>query len=153
MITLYFYTANAHPCVKYCCHVWIGAPILYLDMLHPWLIVDIYYFSKFSYELSGLVPLPYSCGWSICYSTRFLEFLVTNSGCYHNVYVKNVCNSGIPCLQCFPLTWDLNDLKSRVNKHLFFVGFLKTFLYPFHLFLLFFLVITCLVVAVTTCQG
>ena len=30
--------------------------------------------------------------------------------------------SGILSIECFPLTYDLNDFKSRVNRHLLTVG-------------------------------
>ena len=40
--------------------------------------------------------------------------------------------------ECFPLTYDLNSFKSRVNRHPFNRHFSKTdLLYNFHLFLLF----------------
>ena len=40
--------------------------------------------------------------------------------------------------ECFPLTYDLNSFKSRVNRHLFNRHLSKTdLLYNFHLFLLF----------------
>ena len=40
--------------------------------------------------------------------------------------------------ECFPLTYDINGFKSRVNRHLFSLGsFYTVFLYDFHLFLLF----------------
>ena len=58
-IALYLYKSTIHPCMKYCCHVWVGAPSCYLELLdklqkrnaglfvlhlllllNPWLIVE-----------------------------------------------------------------------------------------------------------------
>ena len=30
---LYLYKSTIHPCMKYCCHVWAGAPSCYLELL------------------------------------------------------------------------------------------------------------------------
>ena len=55
-VALYLYKSTINPCMKYCCHVWAGAPSCYLDMLdkpetclldldlllllNPWLIAE-----------------------------------------------------------------------------------------------------------------
>ena len=31
--TLYFYKSTIQLCMKYCCHLWTGAPIYYLELL------------------------------------------------------------------------------------------------------------------------
>ena len=73
--------------------------------------------------LSQLFALPFSSGKSTHYSDRLLDFSVTICRCYKNVYA----NSSFPRtarlwdslpIECFPLTFDLNGLKSRVNRHL-----------------------------------
>ena len=64
---------------------------------------------------------------STCYSDRLRDFSVTIPECYKDVYV----NSFFPCttrlwnylpIECLPLTYDLSDLKSRINRHLLTVG-------------------------------
>ena len=30
---LYLYKSTIRPCMKYCCHVWVGAPSCYLELL------------------------------------------------------------------------------------------------------------------------
>ena len=85
-----------------------------------------YYFGRCSSELAKLVPLPYSRGRSTRYSHRLHDFS-TIPRCY-----KDVCvNSLFPCrarlwdslpIECFPLTYDLNGFKSRINRHLLAVG-------------------------------
>ena len=54
-------------------------------------------------------------------------FSVTIPRCYKDVYV----NSSLPYTarlwnsfpkECFPLTYDLNGFKSRINRHLLYVG-------------------------------
>ena len=32
-VALYLYKSTIHPCMKYCCHVWAGAPSCYLELL------------------------------------------------------------------------------------------------------------------------
>ena len=100
-----------------------------------------YYFGRCSSELAQLVPLPYSRGRSTRYSDRLHDFSVTIPRCYKDVYV----NSFFPCkarlwnslpIEYFPLTYDLNDFKSRF--------FLKRFHVCFNLFVLLFLVTPCM---------
>ena len=31
-IPLYLYKSTIHPCMKYCCYVWAGAPSCYLEL-------------------------------------------------------------------------------------------------------------------------
>ena len=59
-VVLYLYKSTIRPCMEYCCHVWAGAPICYLDLLdklqkqicrllvlhllpllNPWLIIEV----------------------------------------------------------------------------------------------------------------
>ena len=86
-----------------------------------------YYFGRSSFELAQLVPLPFSQGRSTCYSDRLHDFSVTIRRCDKDVYV----NSFFPCtarlwnslpIECFPLTYNLNDFTSRINRHLLTVG-------------------------------
>ena len=98
-----------------------------------------YYFSKCLSELAQLVALPYSRGRSTHYSDRLHDFSVTIPRCYKDVYVNSfllrtakLWNS-VP-LECFPLTYDLNGCKSRINRHVLTVG---SFLYA-SIFLRFF---------------
>ena len=32
-VALYLYKSTIHPCMKYCCHIWAGAPNCYLELL------------------------------------------------------------------------------------------------------------------------
>ena len=82
-----------------------------------------YYFGRCSSELAQLVPLPYSRGRSTCYSDRLHDFSVTIRRCYKDIYVNSFfcCTSRLwssVSVECFPLTYDLNGLKSRVKRHL-----------------------------------
>ena len=113
-----------------------------------------YYFGRCSSEPAQLVPLPFSRGGSTCYSDRLHSFSVTIFRCYKNVYV----NSFFPCaarlwnslpMECFPLTYNLNGLKTPINCCRFF---LRRFPVSFSLFVLLFLVTACLVVAVQPCM-
>ena len=102
-----------------------------------------YYFGRQLSELALLVPLPYSRGRSDCYSDRSHDFSVTIPRCYKDVYVNSffphtarLWNS-LP-IECFPLTYDLNDFKSRINRYLITLGsFQRDFLFAL-IFLCFF---------------
>ena len=82
-----------------------------------------YYFGRCSSELAQLVPLSYSWGRSTRYHHRLHDFSVTIPRCYKYAYV----NSFFPRtatlwnylpMECFPLMFDLNGLKSRIIRHL-----------------------------------
>ena len=86
-----------------------------------------YYFGRCSSELAQLVPLPFSQGKSTRYSDRLHDCSVTIPRCYKDVYVNSffphttkLWNS-LP-IERFPLTYDLSDFKSRINRHLLTVG-------------------------------
>ena len=136
-VALYLYKSTIRPCMEYCCHVWAGAPSCYLELLdklqkqicrtivpllaaclEPWAhcqngaslsLFYRYYFGRYSWKLTQLVPLFFSQGRSSRYSDRLLDFYVTTSRCYKDVYV----NSFFPytaillnslSIECFPLT-------------------------------------------------
>ena len=81
-----------------------------------------YYFGRCSSALVQLVPLP------TCYSDRLLDFSVSIPRCYKNVYVDSFFPraarawNSLP-IECFPLTYDLSGLKSRISRHLWTAGF------------------------------
>ena len=105
-----------------------------------------YYFGRCSSELAELVPLPHSCGSFTSYFNRLHDFSVTfPPRCYKDFYVNSffprtarLWNS-LPA-ECFPLTYDINDFKSRVNRH-FFPD--RSFLYSFPLWFSFFFSFSC----------
>ena len=33
-VALYLYKSTIRPCMKYCCHVWVGTPSCFLELLH-----------------------------------------------------------------------------------------------------------------------
>ena len=81
-----------------------------------------YYFGRWSSELAQLVPLPYCQGRSSCYSNRLHYFSVTIPRFYKDVFLNSfflraarLWNS--LAIECFPLVYDLNSLKSRINRH------------------------------------
>ena len=91
-----------------------------------------YYFGRCSSELAQPVPLPFSQGRSTHYSDRLHDFSVTIPRCYKDVYVNSffprtarLWNS-LP-IECFPLTYDLNGFKSRINRHFLTVTVSKLF--------------------------
>ena len=80
-----------------------------------------YYFGRYSSELAQMVPLPYSRGRSTRYSDRLHNISVTIPRCYKDVYVNSFFPrtarrwNTLP-VECFPLTYDLNGFKSRINR-------------------------------------
>ena len=86
-----------------------------------------YYFGRCSSELAQLFLLCNSEGKFIWYSDWSHDFSATIPNCYKDSYVT----SFFPCtakfwnslsIECFPLTYDLNGCKSRINRHLLTVG-------------------------------
>ena len=81
-----------------------------------------YYFVSL-FELVQLVPLPYSRGRSTHYSDRMHDFFATIPRCYKDVYVSSIVPptarfwNSLP-VECFPLTYNLNGFKSRINRHI-----------------------------------
>ena len=83
-----------------------------------------YYFDNCLFELGELVPLSPSRGRYTRYSNRLHDFSVTIPGCSKDVYVNSffprtprIWNSWP--VECFPLAYDLNSFKPRVNRHIF----------------------------------
>ena len=131
--------------MEYCCHVWACSLNCYLGLsdklqkcrtVGPSLVASLqplthlrnvaifyeYYFGGCSYELAQLVPLPYSRWKSPRYSDRLHDFSVIITRIYKDVHV----NSFFPrttklwnslSIECFRLTYDLNDFKYRINRH------------------------------------
>ena len=81
------------------------------------------YIGRGSSELPQLIPLPFSCGRSTCYSDKLHDFSVTNPRCYKDVYVNSFFPhttrhwNSLP-MECFSLPYNLNGFKSRINRHL-----------------------------------
>ena len=80
-----------------------------------------YYFVRCSSELAQLAPFPYPWGRSSRYFHELHDFSVTISRCYKDVYISSffphrarLWNS-LP-VECFPLTYNLNGYKSRINN-------------------------------------
>ena len=92
-----------------------------LSLLHR------YYFGRCSSELAELVPFPYFQWRSTRYSDRFHDFSVTIPRCYTVVYFNSLFPpttrfwNSLP-IECFPLTYNLSDFKSRINKHILTVS-------------------------------
>ena len=72
-----------------------------------------YYWGRCSSELAWIFPLPFSWGRSTCYSDRLNDFPFTIPSCY-----KDVCLWNSLPIECFPLIYDLNCFKSRINRNL-----------------------------------
>ena len=86
-----------------------------------------YYFGTCSYEPSQLLSLPHSQRRSTRYSDRLHDFSITIPKCYKDVYVncffpRTARLWNFLSIECFPLSYDLNDFKSRINTHLLTVG-------------------------------
>ena len=88
-----------------------------------WSLFYRYYFGRCSPEQAQQDSLPFCRGRSTCYSDRLHDFPVTIPRCYKDLYVNRffTCTtrlwSSLP-IECFPLTYNLNGFKSRINRHL-----------------------------------
>ena len=140
------------PCMEYCCNVWASIPSCYLELLGklqkricrtvgPSLATSLeplahcqnvaslslfcmYYFSRCLSKLVQLVSLLFFS--TLCFD-RLHDFSVTILRCYKGVYVNSffprtarLWNS-LP-IECFPLTFELNGFKSRINRNLLTLG-------------------------------
>ena len=71
-----------------------------------------------------MVPLPYSCDRSNRYSIRLQDFSLTIPGCYKDVYLNSFFlltlrpRNSLPA-ECFPLSYDLNDLKDTLKTYIY----------------------------------
>ena len=100
-------------------------PLAHRRNVSSLLLLYRYYFGRCSSELAQLVPLSFSRWRSTRYSDRLHDFSVTIPRCYKDVNsffpgTARLWNS-LP-IECFPLTYDLNSFKSRINRHLLTVG-------------------------------
>ena len=92
------------------------------------------YFGRCLSELAQRVPLPHSRGRSACYSDKFHNFTVTIPRCYKDAYVNSFFSRTARLwnsqpIACFPLTYNLNEFKAKINRHLLSVGsFQKDFM-------------------------
>ena len=137
-VALYLYKSTIQPCIEYCCHVWAGAPSCYLKLLDK-LQKRICRAVGPSFPAS-LQPLAHSrniASLSLFYRCSSdvrlnwlnqFHFLIFNGSLLVNVidcmtfpYTAKLQNS-LP-IECFTLSYDLNDFKSRINKHLLSLGY------------------------------
>ena len=139
--------------MEYCFHVWAGVPSYYLklfDKLQKWICrtvcpslascleylahrrnaasLSLFYRYHFGRCSSELDQLPFSRGKSTRFSDRLHGFSVTIPRCYKDVYVNSFfpriakLSHSLP-LECFPLTYDVSGVKSRINSYLLIVGY------------------------------
>ena len=162
--------------MEYCCHVWAGAPVCYLDMLDK-LQHQVYRTVGLTFT-SSLQPLGHHR--NIASSSLYLKwlnwfcFLIVVGGLpfiliYCIIFLSkflHVMRSAMPTVsfltqldsgnfllaECFPLTYDLNSFTSRINRHILFLCSFYLFLFLFNLFLLYFLVTPCFVAALQPCM-
>ena len=88
-----------------------------MKFLSPEVALYLYLIGK----LAQLVPLPYSRGRSIRSFDRLHEFFVTIPRWYKDVYVNSFFLNSLP-IECYNMTYDINGLKSRINRHLLTVS-------------------------------
>ena len=103
------------------------------SLAHCWNVASLslfcrYYVRRCSLELAQLVPLlAFSRGTSTQYSDRLHDFCVSIPRCYKDVYVNSFFSrtarlwNSLP-IESFPLTYNLNGFKSKINRHLLNVG-------------------------------
>ena len=136
-----------HDCCSFTCYLsWTLGSFPKCSQLKYFLYI--YYFVRYSSELSQFVPLLYSQGRCTHYSDSLHDFSVRISRCYKDVYINSfflriarLWNS-LP-IEFFPLSYDWNGFKSRINRLS-----KQIFLYTLIFFVFVFLVTPCLIVAV-----
>ena len=128
-VPLYLYKSTKHPCMEYCCHVWTVGPSLGAS-LEP--LAHHRNVSSLSLFFLGITLL----NW---FHFRFLEggLLVI----FVNTFFPRTARlwNSLP-IECFPLSYNLNGFKSRINRRLLTAGsFLRDLLYALIFFCFFFL--------------
>ena len=88
-VALYLYKSTIRPCMKFCCHVWAGAPFLE-PLAHRRNVASLTlfyrcYFGRCSSELAQLVPLPFS---RVGLLVILIDYMIF---CHHykDVYVRS----------------------------------------------------------------
>ena len=84
-------------------------------------------FGRCSSKLAKLVPVPFSCVRSICYSDKLHDFSVPIPRCHKDVYVNSFFSCTVNIWISLPIEWfhftsNLNSFKSRINWQLLYVG-------------------------------
>ena len=118
---------NTQDCRSFTCLAASLQPLAHRRNVASLSLFYTYYFGRSSSKLGQLVPLPFCRGRSSRYSHRLHDFSVTIPRCHKDLYVNSffpraarLWNS-VP-IECFSLTYDLSDFKSRINRHLLTVG-------------------------------
>ena len=138
--------------MEYCCHVWAGAPsccLEFLDKLQKQIcrslaaslepLAHCRNVASLSLFSIGIILVDVHLNWLNWFHLLILKgvllvmlieciiFVSPFLGCYKDVYVNSfflrttrLWNS-LP-VECFPLTYDLGDFKSRINRYLLTVG-------------------------------
>ena len=94
---------------------------------HHWNVVSLslfyrYYFGRCSSELAQLVPLSFSWGRSTRYSYRLHDFRVTMDVYVNSFFPRTArLRNSLPT-ECFPLMYNPNGFKFRINRHLLTVS-------------------------------
>ena len=147
-VALYLYKSTIQPCMEYCCHIWASAWSCYLKLLdklqkqicktvmlvfqllplkplsHCWNVASLgiffrYYFGRCPSELAPLVLLPILVGGILLilidYMSPFLDVTRMSFPCTPRIL-------NFLSIECFLLTYDLNGLWSRINRHLLTLG-------------------------------
>ena len=148
LFALYLYKSTTGSCMEYCCHVWAGAPSCYLDILDKLqkricknvgfslaasleplpqrrtvfsigiTLVDIHlnWLNLFYFFIleGGLLVILIDC---IIFMSPFLDVTRMSMSTVSFPRTARLWNSLL--IECFPLTYDLSGLKSRINRNLF----------------------------------
>ena len=145
-VALYHYKSTIQPYKEYCWYVWTGAPNCYLDILNklqkwcvgpsvgPTLLGHRRNVASWSLSYNGITLVDVHLNWLnwfrflilkvrplailiICmiFLSQFLDVIGISMS---KVSFLPWLDPGIICLQCFPLIYDLNWLKSRIVTQL-----------------------------------
>ena len=132
-VALYLHKSTIRSCMEYCCHIWAGAPICYLELIDKMqkgicrtvylslatslehltycgnvLSLSLfyrYYFGRCSFKLAELVPFFYSRERSTRYSDILHDFSVIIPRCYKDVYVKIFFPRTTRLWNSLPIEW------------------------------------------------
>ena len=138
-VALYLYKSTTRPCVEHCCHVRAVVPSCYLELsdqpqkriyrtvssslvtsleplVHRRNVANLSlfyrcYFGRCSSELTQLDPLPFSRRRSA------RKILINCQGFLCQQFLSSRSQNSL-VIERFPLTYELNGFKYRINRHL-----------------------------------
>ena len=108
-VALYLYKSTTCPCMEYCCHVWAGAPSVYLELLgKPKKQICRTVGPTLAASLETLVHLWNVASLSLSYRYYFGSVLQNWLNCFHFLFLKG--GLLVILIDCMTFLWPILDV-------------------------------------------